>query len=101
MKTNVQNNEKMVKKYRIQDCIDNLTRNEYRIILRLIPGIIGKGTTTFYNYRDILIDDREDIPYKIVRKLEILFGLEPGGLEKEKTEGRHYLQIVKEHRNEL
>nr|WP_121272363.1 hypothetical protein [Pedobacter schmidteae] len=86
------------KKYRIQECIDNLKRHEYRIVLKAIPIIIGKGTTTFYNYRDILIDDKEDIPFKIVRKLEILFGLENGGLETKKTTGKHYGQIVQEHR---
>jgi hypothetical protein len=101
MKTNAQNKEGMVKKYRIQECIDNLKRSEYRIVLKSIPGIIGKGITTFYNYRDILIDDREDIPYKTARRLEILFGLEAGGLENKKTEGRHYSQIVQEHRNQL
>jgi hypothetical protein len=96
MKTSAQNREEMVKKYRIQECIDNLKRSEYKIVIRTVPRIIGKGLTTFYNYRDILIEEKEDIPYKIARKLEVLFGLEAGGLETEKTEGKHYLQIVEE-----
>ncbi|SMD12595.1 hypothetical protein [Pedobacter nyackensis] len=94
----IPNKELLPKKYKIQECIDNLKKNEYRIVLRSIPNIIGKGISTFYNYRDILIDDKEDIPFKIARKLEILFGLENGGLETKKTKGKHYLQIIEEHR---
>jgi hypothetical protein len=98
METNAQDKELLPKKYKIQECIENLRRNEYRIIIKAIPGIIGKGATTFHNYRDILIDDKEDIPFKIVRKLEILFGLESGELETKKTRGEHYSQIVEQHR---
>lgn len=98
MKKNAPSKDFLPKKYKIEECIDNLKRHEYRIVLKEIPGIIGKGMTTFYNYRDILIDDQLDIPFKIARKLEILFGLEYGGLETEKTEGKHYSEIVEEHR---
>ncbi|MNK03666.1 hypothetical protein D3C87_215160 [compost metagenome] len=98
MEENAQNKELLPKKYKIQECIENLKRSEYKIILKAIPGIIGKGLTTFYNYRDICIDDKEDIPFKIARKLEILFGLESGGLETKRTKGKHYLEIVEEHR---
>ncbi|MDR6781781.1 hypothetical protein ABIE26_001731 [Pedobacter africanus] len=101
MKTNVQKTEETLKKYRIEECIDNLKRKEYKVILKSIPGIIGKGMTTFYNYRDLRITDREDIPYKIARKLEILFGLEAGELENVKTVGKHYTQILEEHRNQM
>ncbi|MNL12866.1 hypothetical protein D3C87_1337470 [compost metagenome] len=101
MKTNAQKKEGMIKKYRIEECIDNLKRKEYKIVLKSIPGIIGKGMTTFYNYRDLCIADKEDIPYKIARKLEILFGLEAGELENVKTEGKHYSQIIDEHRNQM
>lgn len=100
MKPNAQCKELLPKKYKIEECIDNLKRHEYRIVLKAIPGIIGKGMTTFYNYRDILIDDQLDIPFKIARKLEILFGLENGGLETSKTEGKHYREIVEAHRKQ-
>lgn len=98
MKNNAPGKALLPKKYKIEECIDNLKRHEYRIVLKEIPKIIGKGMTTFYNYRDILIDDQLDIPYKIVRQLEILFGLEYGGLETKKTKGKHYSEIVEEHR---
>ena len=98
MKTSPQDKELLPKKYRIEECIDNLKRHEYRIILKEIPRIIGKGMSTFYNYRDISIDDQLDIPYKTVRKLEILFGLEYGELETKKTAGKHYTEIVEAHR---
>lgn len=98
MKANRESKALLPKKYKIEECIDNLKRHEYRIVLKAIPGIIGKGMTTFYNYRDILIDDQLDIPYKTARKLEILFGLENGGLETKKTEGKHYSEIVNTHR---
>lgn len=98
MKASTQNKDLLPKKYRIQECVDNLKRHEYQIVLKAIPRIIGKGMSTFYNYRDILIDDKLDIPYKIVRKLEVLFGLEYGGLETKKTVGKHYTEIVEAHR---
>lgn len=101
MRASVQHKELLPKKYRIQECIDNLKKHEYNIVLKAIPGIIGKGMSTFYNYRDILIDDQLDIPYKIARKLEILFGLEYGGLETTKTTGQHYKQIVEAHKKQL
>ncbi|MFA4869063.1 MAG: hypothetical protein WC623_12730 [Pedobacter sp.] len=101
MKANIQNKELLPKKYRIEECIENLKKHEYHIVLKAIPGIIGKGMSTFYNYRDILIDDKLDIPYKIARKLEILFGLEYGGLETRKTVGKHYTQIVEAHKKRL
>lgn len=101
METNAQKTEGTIKKYKIEECIDNLKRKEYKIVLKSIPGIIGKGMTTFYNYRDLCIEDKEDIPYKIARKLEILFGLEAGELENVKTEGKHYSQIIAEHKNQM
>lgn len=101
MRESIQNKELLPKKYRIQECIDNLKRQEYQIVIKAIPHIIGKGMSTFYNYRDILIDDKLDIPYKIARKLEILFGLEYGGLETKKTTGKHYKQIVEAHKKQL
>ena len=98
MKETTQNKELLPKKYKIEECIDNLKRHEYRIVLKAIPRIIGKGMSTFYNYRDILIDDKLDIPYQIARKLEVLFGLECGGLETKKTVGKHYTEIVEANR---
>ncbi|WEK17493.1 MAG: hypothetical protein P0Y49_11875 [Candidatus Pedobacter colombiensis] len=98
MEENAQNKQLLPKKYKIEECLDNLKRSEYKIILKAIPQIIGKGITTFYNYRDISIHDKEDIPFKIARKLEVLFGLECGGLETKKTTGKHYLEIIEEHR---
>ncbi len=100
MKTTIQNKGLLPKKYRIEECIDNLKKHEYSIVIKAIPRIIGKGMSTFYNYRDILIDDKLDIPYKIARKLEILFGLEYGGLETKKTTGKHYTQIVEAHKKQ-
>lgn len=101
MKARTLNKELLPKKYKIAECIDNLKRHEYQIVVKEIPSIIGKGMSTFYNYRDILVGDKLDIPYKIARKLEILFGLEYGGLETIKTDGKHYSQIVEAHKKRL
>jgi hypothetical protein len=49
MKANIQNKELLPKKYRIEECIENLKKHEYHIVLKAIPGIIGKGMSTFYD----------------------------------------------------
>lgn len=73
--------ENAEKKYRINECLDLLTIKEHRFAMRMIPEILNIAPNTFHNYRSIEIGDKQDIPYEKVKMMEILFELEPGGLQ--------------------
>lgn len=68
------------KKYKIDDCLSQLTVKEYRMAVHIIPKILGVSLNTFHNYRNISVHDMQDIPYEKVLALEKLFGLKPGEL---------------------
>jgi hypothetical protein len=78
-------NKKMYK-YGIEDYLYSLNVMEYRKAVKLIPEILGIALNTFQNYRKILIDDSQDIPYEKVVMMEKLFDLNPGTLTKNKFE---------------
>lgn len=82
-------------KYRINELLDQLKLKEYRFALRSIPGILAVSVNTFHNYRKIKVGSPQDIPYEKVRQLEILFGLEKGGLTNEKINGNSLLELFK------
>ncbi len=84
-------------KYKIHECMDNLTVRQYKFLTKMIPKIIDKSVNTFNNYRNLQMGDEGDIPYETVRKLEILFGLEPGGLLNYDIEGKSYKQLMEEY----
>ncbi len=69
-----------IRKYKIQDCLDNMTKREYDRIIKMIPPLIGKSYNTFNNYKNIRLNDREEIPYRVGIILEYFFDLQPGGL---------------------
>lgn len=69
-----------LRKYKINECLLKLTINEHRTAVRWIPKAIGISLNTFHNYRNILINDPQDIPHEKVIKFEIFFGLKMGEL---------------------
>jgi hypothetical protein len=85
-----------VYKYRINEMLGNLPMKDYRKALNVIPGIIGVSPNTFTNYRNIKLDDGQDIPHQKVKMLELMFGLKPGGLENFPTECKPIRQILDE-----
>ena len=68
-------------KYKINEYLFNLNVIEYSAARKIIPKELEISLNTFHNYRNIKIDSEADIPYSIVRKMEILFNLKRGGLE--------------------
>jgi hypothetical protein len=87
-------NNAVKKKYRIQEMMEKLTVIEHAKLMKLIPKIIGKCTNTFGDYSNILLGDKKEIPYNIVVKLEILFGLPPNGLCNITITGSHYKKLI-------
>ncbi|MGZ3999586.1 MAG: hypothetical protein ACXVIY_03110 [Mucilaginibacter sp.] len=76
------------KKYRINEILENLSTKENRKALGILPMQLGISPATFNNYRNIGIDDDQDIPHAIVCMLEQFFSLPAGGLQNFKTDIR-------------
>ncbi len=68
-------------KYKINDYLYQLNVVEYTAARKIIPEELSISLNTFHNYRNIEIDSDSDIPYAILRKMEILFNTKRGGLE--------------------
>ena len=68
------------KKYKIDEEMSKLNLVAYKIALKYIPEMLDIAFNTFHNYRKMDIDAKADIPYVMVRKMEIFFGLKEGGL---------------------
>lgn len=68
-------------KYKINEYLYNLNVMEYSAARKIIPRELDISSNTFHNYRSIKIDSASDIPYEMVRKMEILFNMKRGGLE--------------------
>ncbi|ATP58362.1 hypothetical protein CPT03_18790 [Pedobacter ginsengisoli] len=68
------------RKYKIDEAIRQLNLPNYKAALRIIPRELGIASNTFHNYRKLKITDKADIPYEMVRKLEIMFKMKIGEL---------------------
>ena len=63
------------RKYKIDEAIRKLNLPNYKAALRIIPRELGIASNTFHNYRKLKVTDKADIPYEMVRKLEIMFNM--------------------------
>lgn len=68
------------KKYKINDYLNQLNVREYRMAVQIIPKILGVSLNTFHNYRNILWNSTQDIPYEKVVMFEQLFDMRSGEL---------------------
>lgn len=68
------------KKYKINDYLNQLNVKEYRMAVQIIPKILGVSLNTFHNYRNILWNSTQDIPYEKVVMFEQLFEMRSGEL---------------------
>ena len=73
--------KQVLKKYKIDECLGQLTIKEYKIAIKLIPEILDIAVSTFQSYRNMQLGDKQDIPYEKVKSLEILFNIQPGTLQ--------------------
>lgn len=79
-----------MKKYKIEDCLENLTMKEYKKVVAIIPTVINKSINTFWNYSKIEENSEQDIPYCVVIVLERFFKLSPGEMCNIKIEVQEY-----------
>ncbi|MBK0383554.1 hypothetical protein I5M32_11355 [Pedobacter sp. SD-b] len=68
-------------KYRINEMMENLPIRLHRKASVIIPKKLNVSTATFSNYRNIQLNDIQDIPYEKVIMLEKLFSLKHGSLQ--------------------
>lgn len=87
------------RKYKIEEEMTKLNLVMYKKALKIIPEMLDIAFNTFHNYRKMTIDAEADIPYHMVRKLEIFFGLKPGELANYNITCKSLKQIVREDRN--
>ena len=68
-------------KYKIDELLKKFSIIQYRLAMRIIPEQLNISAKTFANYRNIKLNDSQDIPHEKVVVLENLFDLEPGKLQ--------------------
>lgn len=83
-----------ISKYRINEYLYNLNVWQYRKAIQLLPNLLGIPLNTFHNYRKILVDDVQDIPYEKVVLMEQLFDFEPGTLARQNPEARNLKELL-------
>lgn len=81
-------------KYKINEYLYNLNVVEYAAARKIIPKELDISLNTFHNYRNIRSDSDADIPYTIVRKLEILFNMKRGALENSVIKGNKLKTLI-------
>jgi hypothetical protein len=84
------------KKYKIDEEMRKLNLVNYKRTLKEIPDMLSIASNTFHNYRKMAIDDKGDIPYEAVRKMEHFFGLKQGELANFTITCKTLRQIIKE-----
>ena len=87
------------RKYKIDAAIRALNMPDYKAALRIIPRELGIASNTFHNYRKLKVTDKADIPYEMVRKLEIMFKMEMGGLTNQETHCEDLSILINEYHN--
>lgn len=84
------------KKYKIDEAMKRYNLPNYKAALRLIPKALDIAFNTFHNYRKLSLDDKADIPYVIVRKLEMIFEMKNGELANFKIECKSLEGLIKD-----
>jgi len=87
-------NDGDLRKYKINECLLKLPIHEHREAVRMIPKVIGISLNTFHNYRNILINDKQDIPHEKVIMLEKFFDLRFGELLNKRIKGISFRELA-------
>ncbi|ETZ19304.1 hypothetical protein [Pedobacter sp. V48] len=72
------------REYKIDEARRKLNLSNYKAALTIIPRELGIPSNAFHNYRKLKVTDKVDIPYEMVRKLEIMFNRKIGELANSK-----------------
>jgi hypothetical protein len=94
--TNSMNNK--TRKYKINDFLLRLPVPQYREAVKIIPRILGVSLNTFHNYRNILWNDKQDIPHEKVILFEKLFELRGGELINKELKCKPLKELMQQER---
>ncbi|WP_316752937.1 hypothetical protein [Pedobacter gandavensis] len=72
--------KKQTRKYKIDEYLFNLNVWQYRKAMQILPDLLNISLNTFHNYRRILPESTQDIPYEKVILMEKLFDFQHGTL---------------------
>lgn len=84
------------RKYKINDFLLRLPVPQYREAVKIIPRVLGVSLNTFHNYRNIQLDDQQDIPHEKVILFEKLFELEVGSLINKEIKCKSLKELLQE-----
>lgn len=84
------------RKYKINDFLLRLPVPQYREAVKIIPKVLGVSLNTFHNYRNILLNDLQDIPHEKVILFEKLFELKVGGLVNKELKCKSLKELLQE-----
>ncbi|WP_316790150.1 hypothetical protein [Pedobacter frigoris] len=73
-----------------------LNHVSYKAALKIIPKRLKVASNTFHNYRKLSLNDKADIPYGQVRKLECIFGLNIGELANYSVDCKNLDVLIRE-----
>jgi len=89
------------RKYKIDEAMRRLNLPNYKAALRIIPRELGIASNTFHNYRNLKVTDKADIPYEMVRKLEIIFKMKTGELANSEIRCDELSVLIDEYHNKF
>lgn len=82
------------RKYKINDFLLRLPVSQYREAIKILPKVLGISLNTFHNYRNILANDKQDIPYEKVVMIEKLFEMRIGELINKETRCKSLKELM-------
>ncbi len=83
-------------KYRINDFLLQLPVKDYRKAIKIIPKALNVSINTFSNYRNIKVEDEQDIPHQKIVLLEKILGLKSGQLDNFESSFKSLKQLLDE-----
>ncbi|MHA4893903.1 hypothetical protein ACXZ1K_04055 [Pedobacter sp. PWIIR3] len=69
-----------IRKYKINECLLKYNLPDHQQAMKKLPKLLNISLNTFHNYRNMLIDAKQDIPHEKVVLFEELFELKRGEL---------------------
>ncbi len=69
-----------IRKYKINECLLKYNLPDHQQAMKELPKLLNISLNTFHNYRNMLVDAKQDIPHEKVVLFEKLFELKGGEL---------------------
>ena len=86
-------------KYSINEMLSTLPMRDYKRALKIIPKVLKISPNTFFNYRNIKLEEDRDIPYQKMVQLEQMFGVKPGELQNKLIKCKHITELLEDYKH--